>query len=285
MRSKLLIAAFMAGTISAAPAQSTPAAQPAPDVPAAAPAAHNAAAPSAAPASAQDKYVVPAGTRVLLSLKSAVNTRTARPGDGVYLVSTFPVVVDGHVLIPDGVYVQGVVDRVVRPGRVKGRAQITFHFNSLIFPNGQVVAIPGVVNGLPGSSGPQVKGSEGEIEQASQKGRDLGTVAKGAGAGAGLGAIGGLAGGSPVTGLAYGGAAGAAAGAVYSLFTRGDDINIPPGSPIEMVLQRPLSLAPQQYAAVDVQPATIPQQYNPTDQQKPMQKPQRVCPSGETSCN
>lgn len=38
-------------------------------------------------------YTVPAGTKVLLSLKSGVNTKTARPGDGVYLVSTFPVIV------------------------------------------------------------------------------------------------------------------------------------------------------------------------------------------------
>ena len=218
-------------------------------------------------------------------MKSAVNTRTTRAGDGVYLVSTFPVVIDGHVLIPDGVYVQGVVDHVVRPGRIKGRAQITFHFNTLIFPDGQVVAIPGVVNSLPGSTGPDVKGDEGTVEQASQKGRDAGTVLKGAGAGAGLGAIGGIAGGNATEGLAYGGAAGAAAGALYTLFTRGDDINIPPGSPIEMVLQRPLSLEAQQYAAVDIQPAQMQQQYNPVDQQKPMKKPHRACSPGQTTCN
>ncbi len=36
-------------------------------------------------------YTVPAGTKVLLSLKSAINTKTAQHGDGVYLVSSFPV--------------------------------------------------------------------------------------------------------------------------------------------------------------------------------------------------
>ena len=68
-------------------------------------------------------YTVPAGTKVLLSLKSAVNTKSARPGDGVYLVSTFPVIVGSHVLIPVGVYVQGVVDQVQRPGRGEGKSQ------------------------------------------------------------------------------------------------------------------------------------------------------------------
>ncbi|HTA87598.1 MAG TPA: hypothetical protein VK729_15095, partial [Silvibacterium sp.] len=59
---------------------------------------------------------VPAGTKVLLSLRSGVNTKTAQPGDGVYLSSNFPVVSSGHVVIPAGVYVQGVIDSVVRPG-------------------------------------------------------------------------------------------------------------------------------------------------------------------------
>jgi hypothetical protein len=45
-------------------------------------------------------------------------------------------------MIPVGVYVQGVVDRVQRPGRVKGRAQLDLHFTTMIFPNGQVVEVP-----------------------------------------------------------------------------------------------------------------------------------------------
>ena len=96
-------------------------------------------------------YTVPAGTKVLLQLRSAVNTKSAKPGDGVYLASTFPVVVGSRVMIPAGVYVQGVVDRVARAGRVKGSAQLDMHFTSIIFPNGSVVEIPGIVNSLPGA--------------------------------------------------------------------------------------------------------------------------------------
>jgi len=43
-------------------------------------------------------YTVPAGTKVLLSLKSAINTKTAQHGDGVYLVSSFPVVENARVI-------------------------------------------------------------------------------------------------------------------------------------------------------------------------------------------
>lgn len=184
---------------------------------------------------------VPAGTKVLLSLRSAIHTKTAKPGDGVYLTSNFPVVVDNRVVIPTGVYVQGVIDSVVRPGRVKGRAAVHMHFTSMIFPNGTVVNIPGVVSGLPGSGGPSVQ-KEGEIEQASGKGKDAGTVARTTISGASLGTIGGAVAGSPGVGAGIGAAAGAAVGLVSTLFTRGNDVVLNIGQGVEMVLQRPLTI-------------------------------------------
>ena len=199
---------------------------------------------------APQTFTVPAGTKVLLSLKSGINTKTAQQGDGVYLVSSFPVVGNSRVMIPVGVYVQGVVDRVQRPGRVKGRAQLDLHFTTMIFPNGQVVEVPGVLNSLPGSDGPKVKGSEGTVEQAGNKGRDVGNVLKGAAIGAEGGVIGGAATGDVAKGVGYGSLAGAAAGTIYTLFTRGNDIVIPSGTSVEMVLQRPLVLQESQLAGM-----------------------------------
>lgn len=182
---------------------------------------------------------VPAGTKVLLSLRSAIHTKTAKPGDAVYLSSNFPVVVGNRVVIPTGVYVQGVIDSVVRPGRVKGRAAVRMHFTSMIFPNGTVVNIPGVVSGLPGSAGPSVQ-KEGEIQQSSGKGKDAGTVARTTIGGATIGTIGGAAAGRPGLGAGIGGAAGAAAGLVSTLFARGNDVVLNIGQGVEMVLERPL---------------------------------------------
>ncbi len=243
--------------------------------------------PAGTPAAPTDpSLTVPAGTKVLLAVESAVNTRTAKPGDGIYLVSTFPVIVGSHVLIPSGVYVQGVVDQVTRPGRVKGRAKLLMHFTTMIFPNGQVVSIPGGVNNLPGSTGPTVKNGEGEIEQAGNKGRDAGTIAKGAGAGTGVGSIAGAAAGHPIEGLAYGALGGAAAGAIYTLFTRGDDISIPQGTSIEMVLQRPLQLEPSQLAGINDTQGR-PQFVPAPGQQQPLPKPRlaMTCPPGALGCN
>jgi hypothetical protein len=226
-------------------------------------------------------FTVPAGTKVLLSLKSAVNTKTAAPGDGVYLVSTFPVTGGSRVMIPVGVYVQGTVDRVIRPGRVKGRAQLDLHFTTMIFPNGQVVAIPGKLNSLPGSDGPKVKDGEGTVEQASSKGRDAGNIAKGTAIGAEGGVLGGAASGDVLKGIGYGSLAGAAAGAIYTLFTRGNDIVIPSGTPVEMVLQRPLVLE-QQLASAETS-----SQMTPANQPQPMAKhhDKILCPPGSPGCN
>lgn len=237
------------------------------------------------PAPSAPTYTVPAGTKILLSLKNGINTKTAQQGDGVYLVSSFPVVGNSRVMVPVGVYVQGVVDRVQRPGRVKGRAQLDLHFTTMIFPNGQVVEVPGVLNSLPGSDGPKVKGSEGTVEQAGNKGRDVGDLLKGAAIGAEAGAIAGAANGSVGKGVGYGGLAGAAAGTIYTLFTRGNDIVIPSGTSVEMVLQRPLVLQESQLASAEETRGQA--QMAPAGQQQPMAKPRQriLCPFGSPGCN
>ncbi len=231
------------------------------------------------------KYTVPTGTKVLLELKSGINTRTTRSGDGVYLVSTFPVVVGSRVLIPSGTYVQGVVDRVKRPGRVSGRAQVDMHFTTMIFSNGQVVELPGVVNNLPGSDGAKVKDSEGTVEQAGTKGRDVADVLKGGAIGATGGVIGGAASGNLAKGIGYGSLAGAAAGAIYTLFTRGNEITIASGTPVEMMMLRPLILEPAQLAGIGNTSGQT--QFVPAAQPQPMKRPAQhiLCPPGGLGCN
>jgi hypothetical protein len=241
-----------------------------------------------APAAANKTYLVPAGTKVLLQLRSAVNTKSAKPGDGVYLASTFPVVVGNRVMIPAGVYVQGVVDRVARAGRVKGRAQLDMHFTSMIFPNGTVVEIPGMINSLPGASKQTVKDNgEGTIEQAGDKGRNAGKAAEIAiPTGGTIGSIGGLASGHPIAGGLEGVGAGLAAVGLVSLFTRGADVNIESGAQVEMVLQRPLTLEDENLngaTAAGGAPALVPTANQPRPLDKP-NRPRVFCPPGGLGC-
>ena len=282
------------------PNTSTPAAAQPVTPPAPAPAAQPAApAETAAPAEpstdpvglantapAKKTYTVPAGTKVLLELRSAVNTKSAKPGDGVYLSSTFPVVVGNRVMIPTGVYVQGVVDRVQRGG-MRAKAQLDMHFTSIIFPNGTVAEIPGVVDNVPGSKNQTVKNdNEGTIEQNGNKGRNAGQTAEIAlPTGAGVGTIGGAASGHPIEGGLAGLGAGLATVGIVSLFTRNADVDIPRGTQVEMVLQRPLVLEEENLAGVS-DPGAAPSLVPAAEQPKPITKhrPRILCPPGTLGC-
>jgi type IV secretion system protein VirB10 len=261
-------------------------AAPAPATAADAPQSATVATPPAAPG--KKTYTVPAGTKVLLQLRSAINTKSARTGDGVYLASTFPVVVGNRVMIPAGVYVQGVVDHVERAGRVKGKAQLDMHFTSIIFPNGSVVEIPGMVNSLPGAHKQTVKDDgEGTIEQDSDKGRNAGKTAEIAiPTGGTVGSIGGLSSGHPLAGGIAGIGAGIATVGLVSLFTRGADVNIESGTQVEMVLQRPLLLEEENLAGVGA-PGSAPNLVPAANQPRPVDKPNRarvLCPPGGLGC-
>jgi hypothetical protein len=233
-------------------------------------------------------YTVPAGTKVLLQLRSSVNTKSARPGDGVYLASAFPVVVGNRVMIPLGAFVQGTVDRVVRAGRMTGKSQLDMHFTSIIFPNGSVVEIPGVVSGLPGASKQDVKNGEGTIEQDKDKGRNAAkTAAIALPTGATVGSIAGISSGHSLAGGLGGLGAGLATVGLVTLFTRGADVSIEAGTQVEMVLQRPLILEEQNLTDATL-PGAAPAMVPAAGQPKPMQKPghpEVMCPAGSLGCS
>jgi type IV secretion system protein VirB10 len=296
---RVLAAAIALGWVAAAsgPAfgQSAAASAPAPNLASPAPALEPAApSTTGAPTAIRPQailpktYTVPAGTKVLLQLRSSINTRSAKPGDGVYLASTFPVVVGNRVMIPAGVYVQGVVDRVARAGHVKGKAQLDMHFTSIIFPNGSVVEIPGIVDSVPGARHQDVKDDgEGTIEQDADKGRNAAKVAEVAiPTGGTVGSIGGLSSGHPLEGGIIGIGAGLATAGLVSLFTRGADVNIETGTQVEMMLQRPLLLEDANLGGVGA-PGTAPALVPAANQPKPLEKPNRahiLCPPGGLGC-
>jgi hypothetical protein len=183
------------------------------------------------------ELTVPAGTEVPLLLKSAIDTKNTRIGDGVYCQTAFPVVVDNVIVIPAGTYVKGEVVKAQRAGRIKGRAEILFRFNTLIFPNGYTIAVPGTIHHDSGSASASVD-DEGVIKADSQKGKDAKTV----GVGTGIGAAGGSIITGTRTGTLGGAGIGALAGLATVLMTRGQDLRIEPGTSLKMLLQRPLTV-------------------------------------------
>src|SRR5215831_6663258 len=186
------------------------------------------------------QITIPAGTKVLLHLRSPINTKSARVGDDVYCETAFPVAQDNVMVIPARTYVKGRIMRVQRPGRVSGRAELQVHFNTLIFPDGYTVQLPGSLENAPGAENEAMSDQEGTVKANGQKGKDAATVAKTAGSGAAIGAVVDRS----VKGAAVGGGIGGMIGLATVLFTRGQDIRFETGTALEMILQRSLTLDP-----------------------------------------
>lgn len=207
---------------------------------AASPAKDSNAAPSGA-ATDPNQAVIPAGTRIPLSLAQAISTKNAREGDPVYATTTFPFVVNDRILVPAGTYIQGKISRVEKAGRSVKRAELLLHFTSMIYPSGYTVMLPASVENTPGADDNSVKDKEGTIQADKDTGKRVEDAAKGAAVGGTVGSIGGLAAGG-VNGARYGGLAGIAGGVAWALLKHGPDVKLPVGTSIEMEIQRAISV-------------------------------------------
>jgi type IV secretion system protein VirB10 len=169
-------------------------------------------------------------------LQNGISTRSAKPGDSVYLQTSFPITQNNRIVIPVGSYLRGELTESKRPGRVKGRGEFRMRLNTLIFPNGYTVDL----NAAPRSAdsgGKETMDSEGKVTGPGGKGKDVGTVAETTVTGAGIGAIAAGAKGAGI-GAGIGGVAGLAA----VLLTRGPEAELPRGSTLDIVLEREITL-------------------------------------------
>ena len=186
---------------------------------------------------ATKQIMVPSGTHIPLVLHNAISTKSARPGDPVYFETLYPIMIDGQVVIPAGSYVSGEVTESKRPGRVKGRGELAIKMTNMILPNAYQVNLNATPAGV-GTGGGETSNSEGVIVGDSNKKDDAATVAKTTAAGAGIGGIAARS----ASGAGIGAAAGAAVGLAAILLTRGPEAELPRGSTVEAVINRPLYL-------------------------------------------
>jgi hypothetical protein len=212
-------------------------------------------APPPARPGASEKIVVPAGTRFGVSLENGISTRSAKPGDSIYLRTVFPITQNSRVVVPVGSYLRGSVIESKRPGKVKGKGEFRLKLETLILPNGYTVNL----NAAPrqaDSGGKETMDEEGKVTGPSAKGKDVGTVAETTATGAGIGAIAGHG-----KGAGIGAGVGALAGLAAVLLTRGPEAELPRGSTLDIVLEHDLFLDGAQIQYRDVGqavPATPP---------------------------
>lgn len=182
---------------------------------------------------------IPQGAHVLLRMENSVSTRTAQPGDYVYLRTASPISAAGKIIVPAGSYVQGVVAHSRRSGRVTGRAQLAIRLETLTLPQGQVVKFsPHLGSVDSGESGQKVAGPENAVEQPPTRGQDAARIAILAGSGA---ALGGLAD-QGWKGAGIGAGAGGAVGLATVLLTRGKEVELRQGSTLDVVFDRPVTI-------------------------------------------
>jgi len=201
-------------------------------------------APQVATTTDPSTVTIPAGTRVMMVLKSPLHTTSGTAGSGLYLETLFPVVQSNGVVIPAHTQVQGVVESDERPGHLKRTSEFRFRFTTLVFPNNLVVPINGVLQSIPGARNIRTLSDDKTLEPVDQTEKVITPTAASAVGGAIIGSHRAFG-----IGLWPGAGLGAALGLGAVLLKRGDEISLPQGTNVEMVLQSPFTLDQSQMAA------------------------------------
>lgn len=167
------------------------------------------------------ELTIPSGTSLNLSLTSAIASDTSKVEDAVSAELTQAVTIDGREVVPAGATVAGQVTGAEDSGRVKGRAQVSFRFNTLTTRGDRYDMQTAAVSRMAPAT----------------KGEDATKIGVGAGAGA---IIGGLLGGKD--GAAKGAAVGGGAGTGVVLATKGKEMRLAPGADVTTTLTAPLTI-------------------------------------------
>lgn len=170
----------------------------------------------------QDKRTAPPGTLIVVRLSETVSSSSNKPGDTIRATLVDPVFNNGREIFPADTEVLGRVNTVQRPDRGQRNGEIEIVFDRIIGVDGREVAI---VANLEGAS---------KYTQDSWK-RRLFTMAIAVGAGV---LVSKVFGGSVLRGLLIG----SAAGTGYVLYSEGDDVSLPAGTTINLVLEETVTV-------------------------------------------
>ncbi len=178
---------------------------------------------------------IPKGAHLLLRMVNSINTRTAQPGDRVYLQTASPVTAEGRIVVPVGSYVQGVVSSAKRSGRVAGRAVLGIRLDTLTLPGGQEFHISPRLGSVDSNdTGQKAAGDENLVKQGPDRGHDAQQIAILAGTGASLGGLTDRS----WKGAGIGAGAGSAVGLASVLLTRGKEVDLRQGTTLDVVFDR-----------------------------------------------
>ncbi len=191
------------------------------------------------PPSPDGSLSVSDGTVIRIRLENTISTRTSRQGDVFTAIVSEPVYLPGStvVAVPVGAKISGSVTRVLRPGRVKGTAELHLRYDRLTMPGGTDFTMSATTAGVGDVHAGKVDQGEGTINGNTSKKRDGEVVGTSAAGGAVIGAVVG----GPA-GAAVGALVGAAVGTGGVLVTRGKDVDLQSGTELQIRLIQPLNV-------------------------------------------
>ena len=182
---------------------------------------------------AEQSWTLPPDTVISVQMNGTLSSRTARVGDKFTATVTIPVYANGRTVIPAGTIVEGRVTQVTPAKRMSRSGTIGIDFDDLVFPNGSRVGLVGSLT----SDDPQTRRRIDDESRVS--GQSSKRPAVFIGGGGAIGAVlGGIAGGGK--GAVLGGVAGAGAGVATVLLSKGEEAQVPSGTPFGVQIKQPL---------------------------------------------
>jgi len=170
---------------------------------------------------------IAAGSELEVELLEGVSSKTSKVGDAVRARVTKAVFVDGLTVIPVGALIHGTITEAFPLNKIGGTASLGLRFDSLELAGG---AKTGIAAGL------SQKGK-------SEDGKDAGTIVGATAGGALLGRL--LSKNDKTKGTLIGAVVGAAAGTGIAAATKGQEVELPTGTPLALHLEQPLTISVQ----------------------------------------
>jgi len=167
---------------------------------------------------------LPAATAIEFEFDDALSSETSFEGDRFRASVTRDVLGEGHVAIPAGSRLRGIVTSVVPEKKIGGQARLALSFDRLELPWGEAMSIQATL----------------DVEGEPQKKKDAATIG---GAAAGGAVLGRVLSNKKGKGTAIGAILGAAVGAAVASENAGDPVVIEPGMLGELLLEAPLEVA------------------------------------------
>jgi peptidoglycan hydrolase-like protein with peptidoglycan-binding domain len=187
----------------------------------------------AAPQYGEPSWTLPSDTVISVQMNGTLSSRTARVGDKFNATVTVPVYVNGRTVIPAGSIIEGRVTQVTPAKRMNRSGTIGIDFDDLVFPNGARVGLVGSLT----SDDPETRRRIDDESRVSGEGNKRPSVFIGGGGAIGA-VLGGIAGGGK--GAVLGGVVGAGAGVAGVLLSKGEEAQVPSGTPFGVQIKQPL---------------------------------------------